>query len=290
VFSSETQDLPASLRSGSLLAVNLGKNKSSSPDSIEDFTLGVRTFGPYADVLVINVSSPNTPGLRGLQSRALLTELLKGVMGARDELASNSSTSHRPKLVVKIAPDLDEAQLVDVASAIRSSGVDGVIISNTTTRRPSHLVNANKGEQGGLSGAPLKQYTLAALKTLRSHLPATIPLIGCGGIATGADALEYAKAGASLVQVYTSFGYDGVGACRRIKDELTHLLSKENTTWERVVTQAVSELSFKEASTAKSSVGVLIEEANELSRLLDKLGESLSADAQEGLAIISATS
>ena len=95
---------------------------------------------------------------------------------------------------------------------------------------PNHLYNrytANKSETGGLSGVPLKEYSLIALRTLRSHLPASIPLIGCGGISTGADALEYAKAGASLVQVYTGFGYDGAGACRRIKDQLVEALEKE---------------------------------------------------------------
>jgi dihydroorotate dehydrogenase len=101
-------------------------------------------------------------------------------------------------------------------------------------------------ETGGLSGVPLKEYSLAALKTLRAHLPASIPLIGCGGISTGADALEYAKAGASLVQVYTSFGYDGAGACRRIKDQLVEALNKEGKTWGEVVKLAVDELSAKE--------------------------------------------
>jgi dihydroorotate dehydrogenase len=124
---------------------------------------------------------------------------------------------------------------------------------------------------------------LTALKTLRSHLPASIPIIGCGGISTGADALEFAQAGASLVQVYTSFGYDGAGTCRRIKDELSDLLAKENTTWGSVVEQATATLSFKEPSAKKSSVGLLIEEANELSRLLDKLGESLGADVADVL-------
>lgn len=145
-------------------------------------------------------------------------------------------------------------------------------------------LSASKVEQGGLSGAPLKQYTLAALRTLRSNLPASMPVIGCGGIATGADALEFAKAGASLVQIYTSFGYDGVGASRRIKDELSDLLAKENTTWRAVVEQSVTTLSFKESSTKvdgavkDGSVSMLIEEAKELGKLLDKLGENFSSD------------
>ena len=146
----------------------------------------------------------------------------------------------------------------------------------------------NQSETGGLSGAPLKAYSLAALRTLRSHLPASVPLIGCGGISTGADALEFAKAGASLVQVYTAFGYDGAGTCRRIKDQLAEELLKEGTTWEAVVAHAVGALSaqppppppkvdeIKKVLPGEGSVGQLIEEAEELKRLLDKLGEQMA--------------
>jgi dihydroorotate dehydrogenase len=138
---------------------------------------------------------------------------------------------------------------------------------------------------GGLSGAPIKPYSLKALRTLRTHLPASIPLIGCVGISSGADALEYARAGASLVQVYTSFGYDGAGACRRIKDQLVEELAKEGTTWSQVVGSAVNQLSFKgEASrnAERSSEGLisqLILEAQELKGLLDKLDEKIGSDA-----------
>lgn len=144
-------------------------------------------------------------------------------------------------------------------------------------------------ETGGLSGAPLKPLTLAALKTLRANLPATIPIIGCGGISTGSDALEYAKAGASLVQVYTGFGYDGVGSCRRIKDQLVEELAKEGQTWEQVVQQAVQTLSYKpppppvasDSTESKSaSVGQLVAEAEELKKLLDQLGEKFGAQAK----------
>jgi dihydroorotate dehydrogenase len=144
---------------------------------------------------------------------------------------------------------------------------------------------ANKAESGGLSGAPLKQYSLATLRTLRRLLPESIPLIGCGGISTGADALEYAKAGASFVQVYTGFGYDGVGFCRRIKDELVQELDKEGTTWRDVVHKAVKELSLrvepapaKKESSSKSYIGLLIKEAEDLKKLLDQLGERIEKD------------
>jgi dihydroorotate dehydrogenase len=142
-----------------------------------------------------------------------------------------------------------------------------------------------------LSGAPLKKYTLTALKTLRSHLPASIPLIGCGGIFTGADALEYGKAGACLVQIYTSFGYDGVGTCRRIKDELSELLAKDGTTWESVVNQAVNELSFKqpEKQAAEGSISLLIEEAKELGKLLDEFGETFGKESSKEITAIPPT-
>ncbi|KAG6374690.1 Dihydroorotate dehydrogenase-domain-containing protein [Boletus reticuloceps] len=271
----------AALRRGSVLAINLGKNKSSPVESSEDFVTGVKTFGPYADVLVVNVSSPNTPGLRGLQNRELLEGLLADVTKARDELEPSPITSRRPRLVLKIAPDLQESQIIEVADVIRNSTIDGVIVSNTTITRPSSLIDPNRSEMGGLSGKPLKPYSLQALKTLRTHLPSSIPLIGCGGISSGADALEYARAGASLVQVYTSFGYDGVGTCRRIKDELISILRAEGKTWRGVVDEAVQTLSRKEpepqqpnpVEPGEATIGKLIEEAEELKGLLDRLAE-----------------
>ncbi|KAH8106999.1 Dihydroorotate dehydrogenase-domain-containing protein [Cristinia sonorae] len=283
-FKSVEQETHASLREGTMLAVNLGKNKSSPPDSIADFVSGVKAFSPFADVLVVNVSSPNTPGLRGLQTRSLLEELLAGVVEARD--AASATASRKPKIVLKIAPDLTEKDVIDIAEAVRASNIDGVIVSNTTISRPPHLRDGNKVEAGGLSGAPLKPLSVATLRTLRAHLPAHIPLIGCGGINSGVDALDYAKAGASLVQVYTGFGYDGVGMCRRVKDELAAELKKAGTTWGSVVKKSVAELSLKEQAKVKAAehsflsggdpaVRLLIEEAEELKRLVDQLGERM---------------
>jgi dihydroorotate dehydrogenase len=131
---------------------------------------------------------------------------------------------------------------------------------------------------GGLSGPPVKPFSLKALQTLRGHLPASVPLIGCGGIVTGKDALDYAKAGAAMVQVYTGFGYDGVGACRRIKDQLIDELKKEGRTWEQVVNEAVEKLSWIEPAPVKqgeAGVKQLIEEAEELKAMLDKLGDKM---------------
>jgi dihydroorotate dehydrogenase len=125
--------VPRSLRPGQLLGVNLGKNKTSAADSNEDYIRGVRLLGPYADVLVVNVSSPNTPGLRGLQGKDFLGRLLREVVEERDALKVDASM--RPKVVVKVAPDLDQDELADVAQAVRASGVEGIIISNTTIKR-----------------------------------------------------------------------------------------------------------------------------------------------------------
>lgn len=138
---------------------------------------------------------------------------------------------------------------------------------------------ANKTETGGLSGPPIKPYSIKALQTLRGQLPASIPVIGCGGIASGRDALDYAKAGASMVQVYTSFGYDGVGTCRRIKDELVDELAKEGKTWDQVSKDAVGRLSWKEPPPETRDVHQLIAEAEELKVLLDKLGDKMQLEA-----------
>ncbi|KAL5537240.1 URA9 [Sanghuangporus sanghuang] len=288
----------ASLRPNSLLAINLGKNKASPPDSPEDFLHGVRLFAPFADVLVVNVSSPNTPGLRGMQTRGLLEELLVVVASECDlQVQKSGAVGCRPRVVVKISPDLDDNQLVDIAEAVKATpGIDGVIVSNTTIQRPASLSpDSRKEEMGGLSGAPLKPLTLGVLRTLRAHLPASVPIIGCGGISSGEDALEYARAGASFVQLYTAFGYDGPGACRRIKDELKEALEKEGTTWKAVVERSVKELSEKRIeSKSAGTVGtteakdlglsILVEEALAIKQQLEKLGQRLGEEAKEAIA------
>ncbi|EPQ56779.1 hypothetical protein GLOTRDRAFT_75640 [Gloeophyllum trabeum ATCC 11539] len=281
-------DQPASLRPDALLAVNLGKNKESDPASADDFVRGVRVFAPYADVLVVNVSSPNTPGLRGLQGREHLSNLLKTVSEARDAplfpSTSSTSASRKPKIVLKIAPDLSEGEIIDIAEVVKAAGIDGVIVSNTTVQRPPTLADPNKSETGGLSGPPLKPLTLRCLRTLRAHLPANTPIIGCGGVSSGADALEYARAGASYVQMYTHFGYDGAGAARRVKDELTSLLEKEGKTWRRLVSESMAATAEKRDMSkpreeAPRTVEQLIEEGEELKGLLDRLAERMKREA-----------
>jgi dihydroorotate dehydrogenase len=141
----------------------------------------------------------------------------------------------------------------------------------------TRLQPAYRAEQGGLSGAPLQPLALDAVRGLRKRLPADVPIIGCGGISSGADALAFARAGASYVQLYTAFGYDGAGTCRRIKDELTEELARNGTTWRAVVEQAVRE----NAPSPQESVGVqqLVRQAEELQSLLKELAERMNKDA-----------
>jgi dihydroorotate dehydrogenase len=223
--------------------------------------------------------------------------LLQSVVRTRDD--ATASSTRRAKLVLKISPDLDSRGVGDIADAVGLvKGVDGVIVSNTTVQRPAHLHNgasichislfilmyastASRAEQGGLSGAPLQPLSLKVVRDLRKRLPAHVPIIGCGGISSGADALAFALAGASCVQLYTVFGFDGAGACRRIKDELTEELARRDTTWRSIVEQAVRE----NAAAPSESVGVeqLIRQAEELHVVLNELAERMDGDTASGL-------
>lgn len=214
-----------SLCEGKALGINLGKNKNG--DEIQDYVTGVKNFGPYADVLIVNVSSPNTPGLRDIQNEQRLTKLLKAVIKERDGLDQDIL----PPLMVKIAPDLTEPEIESIAHAVKSSQVDGVIVSNTTIQRPTNLKSDKflTSQTGGLSGVPLKRYSLRALATLRKYVGNDITIIGCGGISSGRDAIEFAKAGADFVQLYTSFAYQGPCTAGKIKREILHELNGQ--TW-----------------------------------------------------------
>lgn len=216
-----------SLREGKALGVNLGKNKTG--DETEDYVKGVQTFGRYADVLVVNVSSPNTPGLRDLQSESKLTGLLTRLVSERDNLKEGN----KPPLVVKVAPDLTEPEVESIATAVKNSKVDGVIVSNTTISRPADLKSPSNivKEVGGLSGKPVKPLALRAVRTLRSHIGPNITIIGCGGISTGKDAIEFARAGADFVQVYTGFAYKGASIAGDIKREILHELGNDGKKW-----------------------------------------------------------
>jgi dihydroorotate dehydrogenase len=168
--------------------------------------------------VTVNVSSPNTPGLRGLQNRDELHRLLQVLIGFRAE-----QTQKKP-LLLKIAPDLDEHALDDIAAVVTDARIEGVIVSNTTIDRPASLRSPHARESGGLSGKPLFEPSTRILKEMRKRVGTRLPLIGVGGIASGADAYEKIRAGASLVQLYTALAYQGPGLVARIKRELLDLL------------------------------------------------------------------
>ncbi|MGF1594537.1 MAG: quinone-dependent dihydroorotate dehydrogenase [Kiloniellaceae bacterium] len=199
------------------VGVNLGKNKDSA--AAGDYVLGAAALGPLADYLVVNVSSPNTPGLRALQGRAKLEELLGRVLAALPDPA--------PPLLVKIAPDLTAEDKADIAAVALSLGISGLIATNTTIARPADLKAAARTEAGGLSGRPLFGLSTAVLGDLYRLTEGKIPLIGVGGIASGADAYRKIRAGASLVQLYTGLVYGGPALVGRIKTELARLLRED---------------------------------------------------------------
>jgi len=208
-----------------LIGVNLGKNKSTPEDSAaDDYVLGVETIGEFGDYIVVNVSSPNTPGLRNLQGPKHLSALLRKVLKARD---SNAKTAKIPVLV-KIAPDLTEAALKDIAHVVKSERVDGVIVSNTTVARPDAIKAHEHGnETGGLSGKPLMEPSTKVLHDLYALTGGKVTLIGSGGVASGEDAYQKIRAGASLVQLYTAFAYEGPALIPRIKRELVACLERD---------------------------------------------------------------
>ncbi|MCD7459993.1 Dihydroorotate dehydrogenase (fumarate) [Datura stramonium] len=286
-----------------ILGVNLGKNKTSE-DAAADYVQGVHTLSQYADYLVINISSPNTPGLRQLQGRKQLKDLVKKVQAARDEmqwgeegpppllvkiapdlskqdlediaavtlalrvdgLIISNTTIQRPDsvsqnpvaqetgglsgkplfnvqaardemqwgeegpppLLVKIAPDLSKQDLEDIAAVTLALRVDGLIISNTTIQRPDSVSqNPVAQETGGLSGKPLFNMSTNILKEMYILTKGRIPLIGCGGISSGEDAYKKIRAGATLVQLYTAFGYGGPALIPDIKAELARCLERD---------------------------------------------------------------
>lgn len=209
-----------------MLGVNLGKNKTSAPDSHDDYVAGVNRFGPIADYLVINVSSPNTPGLRNLQHANDLKTLLAAVLAARDALQKTNGV--RPPILLKIAPDLTDAELKDIATVVMSKNcrVDGLIVSNTTIERDAGLCAHEKTESGGLSGAPLAQRSTILIAKLYRLTKGQMPIIGVGGIFSGRDAYDKITAGATAVQLYTALILNGPPVVQRVKRELAAILAE----------------------------------------------------------------
>jgi len=198
-----------------IVGVNLGKNRASA-DAAADYAAGVAALAPFADYLVINVSSPNTPGLRDLQQADVLRALVARVQAAR----RSAVPDRPPPLLLKIAPDLTPEDRRDIADVALTSGVDGLIVGNTTISRPAGLRGRHAGETGGLSGRPLLELSTEVLRDIYRLTEGRLPLIGVGGIASGEDAYGKIRAGASLVQLYTALIYAGPGLIDRIKREL----------------------------------------------------------------------
>ena len=206
---------------GGLVGVNLGKNKTSE-DATADYIAGIAALGPLADYIAINVSSPNTPGLRALQSRGALAGLLAAACSARDALPESA----RPPLLLKIAPDLTPADREDIAAVALDTPVDGLIVSNTTLARPEHLTGRHRRESGGLSGRPLLTASTALLADMYRLTRGELILIGVGGVASAEDALAKIGAGASLVQLYSSLAYQGPSLIKAIKNGLIAALTR----------------------------------------------------------------
>ncbi|WP_422346165.1 quinone-dependent dihydroorotate dehydrogenase [Parasphingorhabdus sp.] len=200
-----------------VLGINIGANKDSD-DRIADYVIGVENMAPLADYLTVNISSPNTPGLRALQDKGALEELLAAVTQARGD--------HKVPVFLKVAPDLEPADIDDIVDVTMKQKIDALIVSNTTITRPN-LRSANQGETGGLSGAPLKDLALQRLKDFRKASSGKIPLIGVGGIANAEDAYERIRAGASLIQLYTAMIYEGPAMARVMSCGLARLLKRD---------------------------------------------------------------
>ncbi|MEO0398386.1 MAG: quinone-dependent dihydroorotate dehydrogenase [Pseudomonadota bacterium] len=203
-----------------VLGVNLGANKDSD-DRTEDYVTGVNAFEGLVDFYTVNISSPNTPGLRALQDRAALDDLLARVLAARDGLKV------RAPVFLKIAPDLTDEDKADIVASVGASSIDGLIVSNTTVTRPETLRGAAREQAGGLSGRPLFAPSTALLGEFYKALGDQTPLIGVGGVASARDAYEKILNGASLVQLYTALIYEGPGLIRRILDALPAFLSAD---------------------------------------------------------------
>jgi len=206
---------------GGIVGVNVGANKDST-DRVADYVKLIETFAPVASYFTVNVSSPNTPGLRNLQQSAALDDLLAKVIDARERVRKNAGDS---PVLLKVAPDLSLTELDDVVHIARSRGVDGMIVANTTLARPSTLrEQARAKEQGGLSGRPLFRLSTRMVAETYVRTEGAFPLIGVGGIDSGGAALTKIRAGASLIQLYSSLVYKGLGLVDDIKNDLASTL------------------------------------------------------------------
>lgn len=216
-----------------VVGVNIGANKDSS-DRIADYARGVEAFSDVASYFTINVSSPNTPGLRDLQEPAALDELLSRVLEARERAAV------RRPVLLKIAPDLSLAQLDAIVRVAKERRVDGMIVSNTTLARPATLLSPLAKEAGGLSGAPLFELSTYMLAATYVRVEGQFPLVGVGGVDGPEAAIGKIEAGASLIQLYSALVYEGPGLVRRIERGLIDFLEREKTSLPALVGRRAS--------------------------------------------------
>jgi len=216
---------------GGIVGANIGANKLTD-QPINDYVVGLKRVLGLADYFTVNISSPNTPGLRALQSREALDELL----GKLKEVRDNANLDNTPPLLLKIAPDLDQGECEDIAEIILKHQMDGLIVSNTTLSRDG-LTSAKQNETGGLSGRPLFELSTRILSKMYILTDGQIPLIGAGGVSSSAEAYAKIRAGASLVQLYSALVYHGPGLVRQINTELEELLTKDGFS---NITQAIA--------------------------------------------------
>lgn len=204
-----------------ILGINIGANKDSE-DRIADYATMAQIMTPFASYLAVNVSSPNTPGLRALQDEGALTALIDGVIEARDAATEENA----PPIFLKVAPDLEPADIDAIARIALDKKLGALIVSNTSISRPA-LRSRHAGEQGGLSGAPLRELALERVRDFRKATGSAIPLVGVGGIASAEDAWARIRAGASLVQLYSAMVYEGPGLGARIAQGLAKLMARD---------------------------------------------------------------
>ncbi len=204
-------------KTGYPVGLNIGMNKDqTAPEA--DYTLLIKELGLYADYLTINVSSPNTPGLRDLQAPEFLKPFLSALIKEKQALSNN------PPLLVKLAPDLDDQQITEIAKVLVEVGIDGVILTNTTLDRPDILPQSFAGEKGGLSGALVKDKSTAVISKFYKAMNGSVPIIGVGGVSSALDVVEKMRAGASLVQLYTGLVYGGPNLPSKICQDIVEFL------------------------------------------------------------------
>ncbi|WP_165184473.1 quinone-dependent dihydroorotate dehydrogenase [Caulobacter soli] len=207
-----------------VVGANIGANKDAT-DRVADYVTGLTRLWGLSDYFTVNISSPNTPGLRALQTKAALEDLLGKIAEARGLLKAAGTVDY--PIFLKVAPDLEDGEVEAIVETVTANGLNGIIVSNTTIARPDSLASSHKGESGGLSGKPLLTASTAMLARFHAANHSHLVLIGAGGIASGADALAKIKAGACAVQLYSALVYGGPGLVQRIKADLAARLRAE---------------------------------------------------------------